>query len=230
MDSGCARAVRPACQNAFGPPSGGRRGWDRRCAPIFSQPLTGSGSNRACSDSRLRQSGGHSSSPSRRDVRRHKSSDPPRPWRFRAGSEAGAKSLRSPCSSGTPTRVLPGAHNQRNSHASPPPSRFEPQEPRFSRPACLRRRRPFKKRARARAAKPVPSHPARLPKGIQTAALRRSVALPIAASSVPVRRPSGIKAEQGVPVRCSACRVVRVLGCAACAAHAPLDRARERPG
>jgi hypothetical protein len=25
----------------FRPPSGGRRGWDRRCAPIFSQPLTG---------------------------------------------------------------------------------------------------------------------------------------------------------------------------------------------
>jgi hypothetical protein len=34
IDSGYARAVRPACQHAFGPPSGGRRGWDRRPAPI----------------------------------------------------------------------------------------------------------------------------------------------------------------------------------------------------
>jgi hypothetical protein len=40
IDSGCARAVRPACQHAYGPPSGGHRGWDRRCAPMFFQPLT----------------------------------------------------------------------------------------------------------------------------------------------------------------------------------------------
>jgi hypothetical protein len=100
----------------------------------------------------LRQSGAQPSTPSHRDVRRHKSLDPAEalelrrrsrrrapqgrrdrrrgaraPWRSRAG----AKAVRSPCASGTPTRVPPSAHNRRNSHESPPPNPLDPQEPLF---------------------------------------------------------------------------------------------------